>query len=212
MKNKEKVIIIGSGGHAKIILDIIELENKYEIFGVVTNDKIENFYGYKVLGNDQILHEVKESGIWNVAIGIGGFTDNLLRERIFNKMIYLGFNVVNAIHPSAIISKTAELGKGVVLFAGVIINSEVKIFDNCIVATGSSIDHETTIENHCLISAGVTIGANVLIRKNVLCALGVKVISQIEIGEEILIGAGAVVVKSIYEKGCYLGVPARKII
>lgn len=208
---KQKVVIIGSGGHAKVVIDIIELENKYEIYGLLTNDNLNSFCGYPVLGNDEKLQEIKAMGINNVAIGIGGFRNNQLRKKIYTKISNLDFNIINAIHPSAIIAKTVVLGNGVVVFAGVIINTEAKIFNNCIIATGSTIDHETVIENHCLISAGVTIGANVLIKEGTLCALGSKVISQVQIEKNTLIGAGAVVCKNITESGTYLGVPAKKI-
>jgi sugar O-acyltransferase (sialic acid O-acetyltransferase NeuD family) len=206
---KQNVILIGSGGHAKVVIDIIELENKYKIYGILTNDNVKNFCGYKVLGNDEKLLELIKKGIKNVAIGIGGFRDNILREKIYNKVFSLNFNIINAIHPSAIIARTAKLGNGVVIFAGVIINPDVKIFNNIIIATGSVIDHETTIENHCLISAGVTVGANVLIKEGSLCALGAKIISQKIIGKRVLIAAGSVVTKNISDNEVVFGIPAK---
>jgi sugar O-acyltransferase (sialic acid O-acetyltransferase NeuD family) len=209
--SKEKIIIIGSGGHAKIILDILEKINKYEIIGVVTEDTMDNFNGYPILGNDEVLSDLLKKDIKNVAMGIGGLRDNFLRKKIFEKVKKQGFNVISVIDPSAIISKSVSLGEGVVIFAGVVINTGVFIGNNVIIATSSTIDHETKVEDHVLISAGVTIGANDLIQEGALLSLGSKVISGLKIGKNILVGAGAVVVSDCMDTGTYLGVPARKV-
>ena len=208
---KEKVIIIGDGGHAKIVIDILYEMNKYDILGITSknNDKKE-FYGLPILGNDEVLLEFKNKGIHNIAIGIGGFKDNGLRTRVFDKFSLMGFNIVNVIHPKAIISKSVKLGKGNVIFAGVILNPDVKLGNNVIVATGSTIDHETIVEDNCLISAGVTIGANTKIGNGSLCALGSKIISDVSIGKSVLVAAGAVVVNNIKDGTRVFGVPAKE--
>ena len=212
MKKKEDVILIGDGGHAKIITDIIELNKVYNIIGFTsTNPKNKFFYNYPLLGDDNIMPSYFEKGVNKVAIGIGGYKDNNLRTKIYNFVKDIGFEVINVIHPKSIISETCEIGKGNVIFAGVIINPEVKIGNNIIIATGATIDHETIIKDNCLISAGVTIGANVIIEEKVLCALGSKIISGMFIHENSLIGAGAVVTNSIIENGVYVGIPAKRI-
>ena len=209
----DKIIVIGSGGHAGIVIDILEEINKYQIVGIITNDIFPDrrFANYTVLGNDSVLQELKENGINKVAIGIGGFKNNVLRKKIFNKLKAIGFEIVTAIHPKTVVARTAKIGEGSVIFAGVIINPNVIIENNVIVATGSTIDHETVIKNHVLISAGVTVGANDIIEEGVLIALGAKIVSGIRITKDVLIGAGAVVVKDCLKKGMYLGIPARKI-
>jgi len=207
---KEKVILLGSGGHAKVVVDILEKSETYEIVGIITKDKINSFLNYPVLGNDDLLPILYKKGITKVAMGIGSFRDNNLRKKVFSKVKRMGFNVVSAIDPTATISKSVILGEGSVIFAGAIINTLVVIGDNVIIATGSTIDHETRIENHVLISAGVTIGANNLIGEGALLALGSKVISGLKIGKNVVVGAGAVVTKDIKKPGIYIGIPARK--
>jgi len=205
-----EIVLLGSGGHAKVVLDIIRKMSKYKILGVVTKQKIKNFEGIKVLGDDGILNELYKSGIRCLAMGIGGFRDNETRKTVFLKSKKLGFNFISAIDTSAIISNSVVLGEGVVLFPGVLLNTDVRIGDNVIIATGSSIDHETIIRNHALVSAGVTIGANCVIDDEALVALGANIVSGIHICEKALVGAGATVVKDIEEKGLYLGCPAKK--
>lgn len=208
---REKVIIVGDGGHAKIIIDILQEMDYYNILGVTSKEKDKKqFFGLPVLGNDDVLEDYFKKGMKNIAIGIGGFKDNKLREVIFNKYLSKGFNIINAIHPKSIIAKSTIMGKGVVIFPGVILNPEVKLGNNVIIATGSTIDHETIIEDHCLISAGVTIGADTKIGEETLCALGSKIISAVSIGNKCLIAAGAVVVSDIEANSKVFGVPAKE--
>lgn len=210
---KERIILLGSGGHAMVVLDILEEMRKFDIIGVVTKNTLDNktFMNYKILGNDDILSELYQQGIKKIAIGIGGFKNNSLRKNIFIKIKKIGFHAVTVIHPKAIISKTVKIGEGSVIFPGVIINSFAKIGDNVIIATGSTVDHNTIIGNHVLVSAGVTVGANNIINEGALLALGSKVISSVTIGSDVLIGAGAVVVKDCLAPGIYLGIPAKVI-
>lgn len=210
---KEDIIILGTGGHAAVLIDIIESAGKYNIIGVtdISTAQGTTYKGYTILGNDSILEDYFNRGCRNVAIGVGGYKNNIFRSDLFKKMKKIGFKIPSHIHPSANISKTVEVGEGSVIFSGVNINSNVVIGQNNIIATGSNIDHNTVLSNDVLISAGVTVGGYVKISEKVLCALGCNVISGVEIGSEILVGAGAVVVKSIYQRGTYLGTPARLI-
>lgn len=208
---KEKIIIIGAGGHAKVVIDIIELQSNYEIIGIIAqeDEKKKELFGYKIYKGDKYLLTFYNKGIKNIAIGIGGYKSNSLRKKIFNKVQKIGFNIPALIHPKAIVSSTAKIDDGSVIFAGVILNPEVQIRKNSIIATGSSIDHETIIEDHVLVSAGVTVGACTLIKEEVLVALGAKIISGVEIGSKALIASGAVVVNNINPETIVFGVPAR---
>jgi UDP-perosamine 4-acetyltransferase len=209
MKKVKKIIVIGSGGHAKVVIDILHEMGNYEIIGVTSNSLLKGtiFSGYKVLGDDNSLIEFSSKEI-SIAMGIGGFRDNVLREKIFRLIKSLGFSFVNVIHPSAKISKTVKLGESVVIFPGVVVNTDVEIGDNTIIATSSSIDHETFVGENVLISAGVTIGAYSRINDNALIALGAKIISGVDIGKNVLVAAGAVVIKDVLPDEIVFGIPA----
>lgn len=208
---KEKVVLIGNGGHAKVILDILEAVGQYQVIGVTTAkvDSQDSFCGYPVLGGDGILPGLIKQGVKKAVIGVGGFRDNSLRTKVYERVKAAGFELVSAIHPSAIISKTVVLGEANVIFPGVVINSHVRIGHNVIIATGSTIDHDVLIEDHVLVSAGVTVGANITIKEGALLALGSKVVSDIRIGRGALVAAGAVVVKDVEDETVVFGVPAR---
>jgi sugar O-acyltransferase (sialic acid O-acetyltransferase NeuD family) len=207
----KKVIVIGSGGHAKVVIDIIELMKDYKIIGITSNSIKKNaiYCNYRVLGEDIILSEYAKDESIFLAMGLGGYKDNHHREKVFNYLKSLGFTFINVIHPSAIISKTVKLGEGVTIFPGVVINTDVVIGNNTIIATGSTIDHETIIRDHVLISAGVTVGAYTMIENGALLALGSKVISGLTIGSFSLIAAGAVVINNIDNNQKVYGIPAK---
>lgn len=208
---KKPVLILGAGGHAKILIDIILKSTDYYLEAIIGQDcePCDLVLGYKILKGDKHLLDYKRKNVNSVAIGIGGYTNNMKRKEMYYKLKDMGFEIVNLIDPSATISPFAKLGDGVVVFAGVVINPDVVIGNNVIIATGSTIDHETIIEDHVLVSAGVTIGAGNLIKEGALLALGSNIISRVVIGQNSLVAAGAVVVNDIPDNTVVFGIPAK---
>ena len=208
--DSKKVIVVGTGGHAKVVIDILQLMGIYEIIGVtsVSMKKGLPFCGYPVIGEDSDIKSYNRKEFC-IAMGLGGFTNNNLRTKVYNYFKELGFHFCNVIHPSVVFSSSSIIGEASVLFPGVVINTDVTIGNNTIIATGSTIDHETRIGNNVLVSAGVTIGAYVNIEDNCVIALGAKVVSGITVKKENLIAAGAVVVKNTLENQSLFGLPAK---
>jgi UDP-perosamine 4-acetyltransferase len=208
---KKPVIVLGAGGHAKVLIDIIEAGNEYYVEAVIGREEepVDAVLGYPVRKGDSCLPDYLKEGICSVVIGIGGYSDNKKRTETYLKCKEMGFEIVSLIHPTAVVSASAVLGGGVVLFAGVIINPEVRIGNNVIIATGSTIDHETVIEDNVLVSAGVTVGAGNTIKESALLALGAKIISRVTIGRNALVAAGAVVISDVPDNARVFGVPAR---
>lgn len=212
----KKIIIVGSGGHAKVVIDILHemalISKDIKIIGVTSNSLSisDSFFGYPILGNDDVIKSYADDKNFFVVMGLGGYRDNKLREKVFQYVKSMDVTFMNVIHPLAIISKTVILGEGIVVFPGVILNTDVRIGDNSIIATGSTIDHETVIDSNVLISAGVTVGAYSKIGEFCLLALGSKVISGIVIERNVLVAAGAVVVSNVMENRKVFGIPAKE--
>lgn len=212
MTTKE-IIVIGSGGHARVVIDILQEMDNCRIIGITstTLKQGDQFQGYAVLGDDSILPLYRQKNVNFVAMGVGGYRDNNTRTMLFENIKKLGFEFVNAIHPRSFVSKTSRIGEAVTIFPGVIINTDVTIGNNVIIATGATIDHESIIGDNVLISAGVTVGAYANVRNGSLLALGSKVISGIEIGLNSLVAAGAVVVSDVGDNKKVFGLPAKEL-
>ncbi len=206
---QKKVIIIGAGGHARVIADIINKSNDDLIGFLDDNKDIQGtivFDNKKVLGTIQEVDEKKYEEYYFV-IGIGS---NRVRELIANK--YPNLKWYTAIHPNAIIANDTKIGDGTVIMAGVVINPGTKIGNHCIINTCSSLDHDNVLEDFVHISPGSHLAGTVKVGEKTWICAGVTIINNISIGKNNVIGAGATVIQNIEENNStFVGVPTRKI-
>lgn len=207
---KEKIIIIGSSNQAKLVIDILNEIDSYEIIGLTSEDHEKGYLveDFKVLGKDDILNNYNVKDV-KLAMGVGGQRNNLVRKTIYNRLTKLGYSFINVIHPFSSISKTCTLGTGIVIYAGTVINTNAVIGNNCILALNSSIGHDTIIEDHVLISAGTNIGADAKVGESTLIAMGAKVVSGVTIGKNVLMAAGSIAISTIEDNLIVYGIPAK---
>lgn len=207
------IIVIGSSGHAKVVIDCIEKENKYEIIGLLDRFKEvgSSSFGYKIIGKEEDLQSLVK--LYKIEGGIIAIGDNFIRHTVYDKIsqIIPEFNYIKVIHPSAQIARNVLIGKGTVIFANTTISSEATVGDFCIINNNSSLDHGSKMSDYSSLSAGTTIGGNVKIGLFTVVSLGAKVIHGITIGEHTIIGAGATVVKDIPKYVVAYGTPAKVI-
>jgi UDP-perosamine 4-acetyltransferase len=208
---KEKAILLGHGAHAKVVLEIIEEMNQYEIIGCCSSDPNppDQFCNIPFIGDFNKLTDYYNNGIHKVINGIGGWTDNNFRIEVFDQVKKIGFNVVKAIHPTAVIANNVQIGEGSMIGSAAVIMTEAKIGENAIISTSSLISHETTICNHVLISGAAKIGAQVVIEENSVIAFGATVLSRVSVGNRALVAAGAVVINNVLDDEKVFGLPAR---
>lgn len=204
---KEMLIIIGAGGHGKVVADIAIKMNKWKsIVFLDDNDSVKDCMGLKVLGRIADAAKYKEVAQFVVAIG-----NNIIREQVQERLESLGVEIISLVHPSAVIGTDVLIGIGTVVMPGAIINSSSKIGKGCIINTGCTIDHDNIIEDYVHISPGVNLAGTVKICKGSWIGIGSVVSNNVKITSGCTIGAGAVVVKDITEPGIYVGIPAKKI-
>jgi len=213
MKNgkKVKVIIIGAGGHARVVSSILNFSDYFEVVGFIDetiNSKGEKVGQLSVLGDHKLLPDLLKQGISNAIVALG---DNKIRAKRFYQLVDLGFNLINAIHPKALIESGVRIGRGNVIAAGAIIGCYTEIGDNCIINTGATIDHEAIIQDHIHIAPGSHIAGRVRIGPNTFIGIGANIKDYITIGANVTVGAGAAVVKDIPDNNVVVGVPARQI-
>jgi len=204
---KDKLIIIGASGHGKVVADIAIKMNKWQSIVFLDDDEsIKASIGLEVIGKTTDAFTYKDEADFFVAIG-----SNATREKIQEKLIDEGLNVVSLIHPSAVIGTDVEVGIGTAVMAGVVINSSTRIGKGCIINTSSSLDHDNVIEDYVHISPGVSLAGTVKVGRLSWVGIGSVVSNNVNICSSCKVGAGAVVVKDITESGTYVGVPVRRV-
>lgn len=210
---KTPLLIIGSSGHAKVIIDIVEKQGKYNIIGLIDSFKSigEEALGYKVLGDETVLLK-NNSAFKNLHLFIA-IGDNAVRFKVYNQInsLAVNFNYATVVHPSAVIGKNVKLGMGVAIMAGSVINPDTVIGNFSIINTASSIDHDCNIEDFATVAPGAVLGGTVNIGQFGVVSIGATVKHGINIGKDAIVGAGATVISHIANNEIYVGVPARKL-
>jgi sugar O-acyltransferase (sialic acid O-acetyltransferase NeuD family) len=210
---KTDVLILGSGGHAKVLIDSLQYQSDVNIIGILDADpasRNRQVLGVHVIGNDDELKTHSTAKI-KLVNALGSVDIPLLRTGIYLRCKALGFNFISVIHPDAVIAKSAQLGEGCQIMAGCIIQADARIGNNVIVNTGASVDHDCTIEDHVHLAPGSVISGTVHIGEE--CHIGVRavILQNVKLGKRCLVGAGAVVIHSVAGGARLVGVPAREI-
>jgi sugar O-acyltransferase (sialic acid O-acetyltransferase NeuD family) len=209
-KNIKNIVIVGASGHAKVVIDIIELQKQYTIVGLLDSYKPKGFkvFNYKVLGTEGLIPELMASN--TIQGGIIAIGDNSQRQKIAYKIksIYPRFQYIIAIHPKAIIGKDVKIQVGVVVVAGVIINSPSVIEEHCIINTNASVGHDCHIKAFASIASGSTLGGHVVVESKAIVSLGAIVLNNCHIGANAIVGAGGMLTKNLKANTVAYGVPA----
>lgn len=207
IQTKRNLLIIGAGGHGKVVADIAIRMNKWEFVAFLDDDENKkSSMGLDIIGNSRdTAKHMKDSDLF-VAIG-----DNKTRKKIQDKLEIVGASIPVLIHPSAVIGQDVKVGIGTAVMAGVVINCCSIIGKGCIMNTSASIDHDNKLGDYVHISPGVHTAGSVTIGNETWIGIGAVVSNDIKITNGCTIGAGSLVIKDINEAGTYVGCPARKI-
>ena len=207
---KKKIILIGGGGHCKVVISILRKLNNFEIAGIVDNYRSESFIsGIKIIGTDGDLRDIYKSDIHNTLITVGSIKDNTKRYKLFNMARKIGYNFPVIISPEAIVDESVKIDEGTVVRPGCIIDVDSYVGKNCIVSTNTTVGHDCIIDDHCHIAPGVNISGAVNIGKLSFIGVGATIIQGIKIGKNVTIGAGSVVIKDIPDNVIAVGNPAK---
>lgn len=209
----EKIVIIGSSGHAKVVTGIVEREGRYEVAGYLDQFRKsgESTLGYPVLGQESDLPAlVAGHGVAGVLIAIG---DNFVRAAVAARVRELcpALRLISAIHPAASIARDALVGAGSVVMAGAVVNGGAVIGQCCILNTKSSLDHDSVMADFSSLAPGATTGGNCQIGTGAAVGLGANLIHGVRIGEHTVVGAGATVIRSLEASCLAYGTPARAV-
>lgn len=202
----ERVVILGGGGHAKVVIDILEESGEVEIAGFVsTSDQPDELCGYRRLGPDEILDETLRSGVQSAFVAIG---DNRRRRDCIGMLRRTGFTLINAISRAASVSRRATLAQGIAVMPGAVINAGARIEDGAIVNTNASVDHDCIVGAWAHVAPGAAVAGCVRLGEGVFVGTGSCVIPGITIGCWTTVGAGGVVLADLPDHVLAAGIPA----
>lgn len=201
----EQVIVIGAGGHGKVVADII-LNRGDKLLGFLDDGRMlpEKIAGFPVLGNISSYKEYPNAA-FIIAIG-----NSVAREKIAYMLD--GVRWYTAIHPTAIVSNLdTQIGEGSVIMANAVINPSARIGKHCIINTAAVVEHDNRIGDFAHISVGAKLGGTVFVGNHTWVGIGAVISNNVFVCDNCIIGAGAAVIHDIKENGTYVGVPTRKI-
>lgn len=202
----KKVVIVGEGGHSKVIRDIILAQQEYEVIAVLDDKyqclKKERIY-YGPISSIEVLLE-KE--FFQLVIAIG---DNEIRKRIVEEIQLDDSFYGTFIYPTAVISESAQIGYGTVVMPNAVINADARIGNHVIVNTAAVIEHDNVISNFVHVSPKAALTGTVTVKEGTHIGAGAVVIPGMTIGEWSIIGAGSTVVRDIPSYCTAIGTPAK---
>ena len=199
---KKQIVIIGAGGHGRVVADIARLLG-YQDIGFLDDQPVA---GVRQLGSVSDFEKYIHSADFFVAVG-----NNRIRQMLFEKLEHSGANIVNLLHPNAVIAADVTVGRGVAVMAGAVINTGSHIADGAIINTCASADHDCNVGAFSHISVGGHLAGTVTVGARTFVGAGAVVINNLSVCEDCMIGAGAVVIRSVDVPGTYVGCPARKM-
>jgi len=188
------ILLIGGGGHCRSVIDVIELDGKYKIAGIIDKPETlgQKVLGYEVVGNDADLPELSKRYKY-AFVTIGQIRTAKLREALFLLTKQAGFQIPIIVSPRAYVSKHATIDEGTVVMHDAMINANVKIGKNCIVNSKALIEHDSCVEDNCHISTGAIINGTVHVKKNSFIGSHATTKESIVLEENSFVKAGSVV-------------------
>ncbi len=202
---KDKLVVLGSGGHARVLLDIAETCGEFEVVGCIARECKSSELAVPYLGDESHLPLLFADGVRRAFVAIG---DNADRQQVTARVLALGFDLVNLVSPQAAVSRRAHLGKGVAIMPGAVVNAGTRLEDGCILNSGAIADHDCRIGPYAHVAPATVLAGDVEIEEGAFVGVGARVIPGIRIGSWSIVGAGAVVIADIPSGVTAVGVPA----
>lgn len=194
---KEKIILIGGGGHCKSCIDVIEQAGKFQIAGIVDlPEKLhQKILGYEIIATDDDLPDLIKKYDY-FFITLGQIKSPEKRIKLFEEVKKLGGRLAVIISPLAYVSRHARIGEGTIVMHYALVNAGARIGSNCIINTKALIEHDAVIGDHCHISTGAIINGGVKVGSGTFFGSNAVTREHIEIGENSIIGCGAKIIKN----------------
>lgn len=215
MTSKPKLLVLGAGGHAKVLLDAFFAGQRHLDWALVILTPESYLHGSRLLGvpivgDDDCIDAQVRAGATHFVVGVGSIKSNALRTRLYAFGMQNELKPLTVIHPKAICSPLAILGAGAQVMAGAIINADAVIGNNVIINTGAIVEHDCQIGDHVHIAPGVRLSGGVTVETGAHIGTGACIRQGVRIGTQAVVGMGAVVVNDVLPNTVVMGVPAKQ--
>jgi len=207
-------VILGGGGHARVLIDTLQVCGKAELLGVLDADDSlwgQDLLGVPIVGGDDCLPDLVKRGANSFVVGVGSLGDATIRKNLFALGLSHDLAPLTVVHPTAVCSHGVTVGKGTVLFPGSIVNTGGVLGDNVIINTGAVVEHDCSLGDHVHVATRASLAGGVIVGEGAHVGIGASVRQNVRIGAQSVIGAGAAVVADVPEGIVVAGVPARRL-
>ncbi len=206
------IVVVGGGGHAKVVISILQKMKSYRIVGYTDMKDKGSILGVSYLGSDSELGKValEQNGL-NAVLAVGQVGLGKQRYELWEHIHSHDLSLPRIVSPGAIVNEGVSGGEGATVMDGAVINAGTSLGIGAIVNTNSTIEHDVVLEDWVHVAPGATVCGGVSIGRFSMIGAGATVIEGMKIAPECIVGAGATVVRDITESGIYVGSPARRI-
>jgi sugar O-acyltransferase (sialic acid O-acetyltransferase NeuD family) len=209
MSEPTRVLGLGAGGHARVVLDALRRAGEFEVAGFLDPDPTlwgSSVDGVPVLGGDELLEGHYDGAVSHAFIGLGGAGDTRPRRRLYELACARGYEIVSVVDPSALVSPSASVGRGATILQRAVVNAAAAL--DVIVNTGAIIEHDCRVGDHVHVASGAVLASGVVVDDGAHVGAGAVVRQGIRIGAGAVVGAGAAVVADVEPGMVVVGVPA----
>lgn len=201
LTDKQKIILVGFGGHARSVADSIELKGEYEVVGYTDLQKTEADNGYPYLGTDDRLQEIFDSGVRCAVVTVGQIGDFAGREKLYDLLKKIGYSLPAIIDPTAVVSSKTQIGEGTYIGKGAILNSNVSIGKMCIINSAALCEHDCRIGDFTHVAVRAVLCGEVKIGVGCFIGANSTIVQSVEVGDYSFVDATALVSNNVAGKG-----------
>lgn len=207
----KEIIVVGFGGHAKSVIDSLERTKEYRIIGYTDVEESLAYRGYQWLGTDERLRDYYYQGVRYACIGVGYLGKGRIRDRLYDQLKKIGFQLPVIMDPSAVIAKDVSIGEGSFIGKNVIVNADCRIGKLCIINSDALIEHESIVDDFAHVAVRAVACGSVRIGEHSFLGANATVIQNLQIGKNVIAGAGSVIISDLPDHSVAVGNPAKII-
>ena len=211
-RSREPIVVIGGGGHARVVISILRKLDRYDIVGYTDLEDKGEILGIPFIGRDTELGvPEKKKLLRNAVIAVGQVGVGDTRFHIWQRLQSKNLSFPLIVSPDAILNDGVAGGEGTVIMDGAVVNTGASLGRGVIVNTNSTVEHDVMLEDWVHVAPGATISGGAMIGRCSMVGAGATVIEGKHVAAGCMVGAGATVINDLVEAGVYVGTPARRV-